>query len=335
MGSKPKTKTKNKVPKWVQQGAQEALGIGQRIANQSYTPYTGQRVAPLSANEQKAIEMAGGQSGRYQGDITRARGLFEQGTEKFTDADINAYMNPFIKGALDPAARELREDAAGRVNTLRGQSASRGAFGGGRATLMEEEAKKTLTQGLGDLYGRGYAQAFESGADRWAADRQAATQSGREYLNLALQEQGLVNQDIQNLMRTGETSRRVEQALADFDYGQFIEGRDWDIRSLNSMLSALGGIRGSYETSSEQKQSGGELGQVLGLAATAAGAYMTGGMSLFAQGAAGAAGGSATNAALADSAVNNPSVWGGSSLSNWGPQDPFAWNPDYSLTGGG
>ena len=48
MGSKPKTKTKNKVPAWVEQGAKDTLGIGKRIANQQYTPYTGQRIAPLT-----------------------------------------------------------------------------------------------------------------------------------------------------------------------------------------------------------------------------------------------------------------------------------------------
>jgi hypothetical protein len=278
--------------------------------------------------------MAGGSVGQYQEDIDRARNLFRRGEERFTDADIESYMNPYIKGALDPAARELREDAAGRVNQLRGQAASRGAFGGGRASLMEEEAKKTLTQGLGDLYGQGYMQAFEKGADRWAADRTAAMGAGRDYVQLALREQGLVNQDIQNLMATGGVQRGVEQAMSDFDYQQFVEGRDWDVRNVGMMLDALNGIQNSYTVTNTSEQKGGELGQIIGLAATAYGAYATGGLSLLAQGAASGGASSATNVALADQAVNNPAVWGGSSLQNWGPQDPWAWNPDYSLTGG-
>jgi hypothetical protein len=330
---KPKTKQTRKVPKWVESAAKDTLSTAQRVADTPYTPYTGQRVAPLSANEQRGIEMAGGSVGQYQEDIDRARNLFRRGEERFTDADIQAYMNPYIKGALDPAARELREDAAGRVNQLRGQAASRGAFGGGRATLMEEEAKKTLTEGLGDLYGRGYAQAFESGADRWAADRDAAMGAGRDYVQLALREQGLINQDIQNLMATGGVQRGVEQAMSDFDYQQFVEGRDWDLRNIDTMLTALNGISNSYTVTNESKQSGGELGQILGLAATAYGAYASGGLSLLGQGAASGAS-SATNAALGNQAINNDAVWGGGALDNWGPQDPWSFNPDYSLTGG-
>ena len=231
--------------------------------------------------------MAANSAGSWQPDLNKARGFFDQGSQSFLEADINAYMNPFIKGALDPAARELREDASIRKNALAGQHKSMGAFGGGRASLMEEETNKTLTEGISDLYGRGYAQAFESGSDRWAADRANYNQSGANFLQTAGVQSGLITQDIDNLMRTGGIERSVQQNMADFDFAEFMREENWTKDNINTILTALQGIKGSTTETrkSKSEQDGGGWGKILGLAATAAGAYMTGGMSLAAQGA--------------------------------------------------
>jgi len=313
-GPKTKQTTTNKLPGWVNQTAEQAGALTRQVGSQAYTPYTGQRVAPLTGNEQTAYALAGN-TGAAQPYLNRANELFARGTERFTDADIGAYMNPYIKGALDPAAREIRQRGAMQRNQLMGQQQSRGAFGGGRATLMEMEQARNTEQTLGDLYGKGYAQAFESGANRWAGDRAAAAAGGANYLNLAASQNGLMNDDIARLMNTGSVQRSVTQAMADFDYGQFAEGRDWDIRNLNAMLQGLQGIRGSYDTTTKSttKQSGGELGQIIGLAATAAGAYFSGGTSLLA-GAGGAAGAAPTFTGLADGskalAEGGSALWG-------------------------
>jgi hypothetical protein len=63
--------------------------------------------------------------------------------------------------------------------------------------------------------------------------------------------------------------------MADFDYKQFIEGRDWDFRSLGAVIAALEGTKGSYTTTqtTTEKTSGGELAQAMGLAATLIGTF--------------------------------------------------------------
>jgi hypothetical protein len=138
---------------------------------------------------------------------------------------------------------------------------------------MEQETVRGGQEALGDLYGRGYAQAFESGANRWAADRENDRVTAQGYLATAAQQAGLLGQDIANLISTGQVDRQIRQAMQDFDYQQFVEGRDWDVRNLGIMLQALGGVQGSYQTTqtATQKTDSNPFGQILGLASAVAG----------------------------------------------------------------
>lgn len=285
-GSKKKSTTQTyRPPSWVEQGAQQAIGIGQQIASQEYTPYEGQRVAGLSQNEQMGMEMARDLAGASTPYYEEAAGLARSGTQSWTDisqSERDAYMNPYIKGALDPAAREIREQGAMESMALDTRASSMDAFGGSRAALMRQGAQEKTIQGIKDLYGEGYARAYESAVgifgDERARDLQAA---GRiQELGTAIQSAG--QQDISTLMATGALDRNIQQAILDFDYTQFIENRDWGFRQLGGIISALEGTKGSYTTTqtTDSKSSGGGLAQAIGIGAALIGAFYTGGATL-------------------------------------------------------
>lgn len=278
-GSSKKTTTHNKVPDYINRASQDAIGLAQGYQQRPWQPYSGQRVAALDRNEAMGRDLAYSSAGQWRGDIDTARGLLGRTSERFNEADIESYMNPYVKGALDPAAREIREGGLRDMNTLRGQQASRGAFGGGRTAAMEGELMEATTQGIGDLYGRGYMEAFDRGADRWNQDRQAAFQGASAYQNLAATTMNMSTQDINNLMTTGATARGIEQMKADFDYSQFVESRDWDLKGIDALLMTLQGVKGSYDTSSSTKTENkpSALGQAIGLASAIGGAA-TGGL---------------------------------------------------------
>ncbi len=293
MGSKKQKTTQTYTPpSWVQGAARQAVGLGQRIGSQRYEQYGGDRIAGLSENEQMGLEMARQTAGAAQPYMEEAAGLARRGAQQFVDADIDQYMNPYIKQALDPAAREIREQGLREQQALRGRAASMGAFGGSRAALMQAEAQERTTQELSDLYGEGYARAYDSAVNIWGSERARDLQTaGRlQDLGTALTQANVT--DISTLMTTGATDRSIQQALRDFDYQQFIEERDWDFRNLGGLIAALEGTKGSYETkqTTKSKQSGGELAQAIGVAATLVGAFFGG--------PAGAAAGSAVGGAI-------------------------------------
>jgi hypothetical protein len=97
-------------------------------------------------------------------------------------------------------------------------------------------------------------------------------------MKLAGVENELISQDIRNLMGTGAVQRAVEQSVKDFDYQQFVEARDWDVRQAQVLVDTLKGIQGSYDTKQTTKTKGSTLGTILGAAATIGGAVTGGGL---------------------------------------------------------
>lgn len=266
-------------PSWIESAAQGAAGMATSYAQKPYQAYGGDRVSGLAAGEQAGVDLALSSQGGYRPDLDAARSGLES-VEKFTDADMDAYMNPYIKGALDPAARELREEGMRRENALAGQQTSMGAFSGSRAGIATRDQQELTYQGLGDLYGQGYAQAFDKGAALWGADQDRAIQKSSEYMRLAGLGSDLVDKDIGRLMQTGETARYVEQLQKDFDYQQFVEGRDWEGKNAAYLTDVLRGLKGSYSetqtSKTEDKATGNVLGQVIGIAGAIVGGIVAG-----------------------------------------------------------
>lgn len=282
MSRTSKQTTTQSIPPWLESGSQQAVGIAQRIADRPYQAYEGQRIAGLSEAEQRAGDIAMEGVGGYEADLARSRELAEQGAGSFVDADMQAYMNPYIKGALDPALREIREQMAREQARIGGQAGMTGAFGGSRQAILESEGTRGGLEAIGDVSARGYAGAFESARDQFNRDRDAFARGAEQFRATGAQGQKQLTQDIQNLLTTGGLSRTLEQAGLDFDYSQFLEARDWDVNNLKPLLDTLSTVPHTKTTTQKQKK--GVFESVLGVAATVAGAYFTGGASLAASG---------------------------------------------------
>jgi hypothetical protein len=248
------------------------------IADREYTPYEGQRFAGLDPNEQKAMEMASGpESGIWREDLARSREFAETAGQSFLDADIQAYMNPYIESALEPAARELREEGLRTQQRLKGQAGMASAFGGSRAAILQAEASGRHLETINDLYERGYASAYESAANMFDKDRVAARAASDQFRAIGSEGQQMLSNEMNNLLVTGGLRRQLEQVGLDFDYGQFIEARDWDVTNLQPLLQTLATV--PHGTTTTETTKGGAFQAVLGAAATVGAAYFSGGLS--------------------------------------------------------
>lgn len=278
-GSKKKTQTQTYTPpSWVEGASRDAINIGSRIGSQEYEAYGGDRVAGLSGNERQGIDLASKSAGAFQPYARAAETMIGRGTQSFTDANLTGYMNPYIKSALDPAAREIAESGAREKNRLQSMQKSMKAFGGSRGALLEARANEDTEQAIGDLYKTGLSDAFDRAASLWGADRAREMQGAGQLMDLGMAVNNANKSDIQALMTTGATDRSIQQALKDFDYQQFREERDWDLRNLGGLLAAIQGTQGSYSTTTKttQETKGNALGQVLGIAGTLIGAFYGG-----------------------------------------------------------
>lgn len=276
--SKKKTTTKYTPPSWVESASKQAVNIGQRIGSKQYQSYDRERVAGLSQNEQMGIDLARQNVGIGQPYFDKAAGYAESGTQSWTDADQSKYINPYIKGALDPAAREIREEGARGQQALEGRAASMNAFGGSRAALMQSENREKTLQGIQDLYGKGYADAYNFGAQMWGDERARDMEAAGRFQQLGGAVIDAGQTDVSTLMTTGATDRGVQQAMLDFDWQQWVEERDWDFRQLMGVISSLEGTKGSYsttQTSTTEVKSDNTAEIVGAIAQIVAGAYMS------------------------------------------------------------
>lgn len=263
------TTTKN-IPPWLDAASQGAVGLGAKIATRPYTPFTGDRVQPLDPNEEQAYNLARTQGGSFNQDLDTARGYANFAARPSTSFDVNQYMNPYIKGALDPAARELRLESQQQINNAGQQAAMNNSFGGSRGAILESEARRSGTQAVGDLYSRGYAQAFTNAQDQINVDRQRAAAASEQFRALGAQGQTQLMQQMQALMSTGGMARAVGQAGKDFDYQQFIENRDWDVTNLGPLLASLNVPAGGNIVNSADKS---KLQTLAGVGMLLAGGY--------------------------------------------------------------
>jgi hypothetical protein len=252
--SKKKTTSTYTPPAWVEDASRQAIGIGRSIGNQQFRAFGGERVAGLSENERMGMQMARDSVGVGDPYFDKSAMYADRGAQSWTDADQSKFINPYIKGALDPAAREIREQGQRALTDVTDRAASMDAFSGRRSQLAQADIQEKTMQELGDMYGEGYARAYEWGAQMFGQERARDMEAAGRFAQLGGLKIDAAQTDISTLMTTGATDRSIQQAMRDFDWQQFVEERDWGFRQLMGVVSALEGSKGSYSTTQTTKE---------------------------------------------------------------------------------
>lgn len=252
-------------------------------------------VAQINEWHHRAADIAG-RGTDYIGDMyNRGQNYVRQGTQRFSrDYDpnmvstsryidnVDAYISPYIRGAIDPVAERLREEAQRERLRQEGRAVSRGAFGGSRQAIEDMMLQGNLMDSVNELYGRGYADAYRIGADifRTDEDRRLMTElenrnalernfeSTRDQFNreqnrfmagattmgnlgraVTAAEQARFDQR----MQIGELNRKLRQARYDQRRRDFEQQRDYPLRVLQALSGVISGspAAGSLQTTQQ------------------------------------------------------------------------------------
>jgi len=262
-----KKTTKNLIPEWLESGSQLAVQKGRDISEQPYTPYTDQRVAGMSQAERQASQLAqfGADEGRKYLDQA---GQQISALQSFDQANIGQYMSPYIEATLQPQLREANRAYEQQRTRLLNTKA--GAWGGDRVAFEESELARRHGELITDITNRAHAEAFDRAVQMWSQDEDRKLRAAQALQSVGGDISRLNREQIQDLMLTGGLDRVLKQAELDFDYQQFIENRDWDIRNLQPLLASL---QVPHSTTTETKSSASPIGQILGAAVTLGAAY--------------------------------------------------------------
>ena len=261
----------NKRNAWVGDAQQDLLKRAQTIASRSYTPYQGNRVAGMSANESRAIGIANDATtfNDARGYIDKA-GAAIDGVTNWGTETMEKYMNPYVDKVVGSTLRKENEAYQGRLSDVRSSAAVRGAFGGDRATLLESQETGRHLENVGDLTAQGYSDAYKSALNAWQADNNTKLATADAYRAVGGDVTRMNSNQITDLLRTGGADRLLRQMDLDVDYQQFIEQRDWDVNNLQPLFQAVGQASG---TPGQAIPADNTASSLMGMAATLVGYF--------------------------------------------------------------
>lgn len=171
-------------------------------------------------------------------------------SERFTDADINAYLNPYKQAALDPAIAEIQRQGQILQNNNMARAQGAGAFGGSRHGLVEAETNRAILDQIARTQAEGLSRGFDTAAGLVSNDQGRALQAAQANQSTGLQgdlanqnvttQAQFRNQDAQNQMRALQAQLQQQTNLA--NQSAALQKMGIDINAANSQgaLAKLG-----------------------------------------------------------------------------------------------
>ena len=275
------TTAKQELPKWLED---EAKRITQQTAGITgmgvpYVPYGGERLAPLTTEQQLARQGAMQQAGAYRPDLQTSRAYTTMGAAPITAGDISRYESPYTQAVMQTTLDELGRRQQIADQQLSDQAVKSGAYGGARFGVQQAESQRNLrdvqAKTAADIQSRAYQQALASAQ----AERQRQGAAGQQYGQIAGQEMGLGGQGLSGLYQAGQLGQTQAQAGRDIAYEDFQRQQQFPYAQTQYAAGILGGMPQPMTTYQQQPTAG--TGQrLLGLGIAGLGAAGQAGMSL-------------------------------------------------------
>lgn len=216
------------IPAYFKEIQEKTLRRADVESQQPFQAYTGQRIAPLTATEQQAGDIYSQQI------LPQAGQLAAIGAQTFTPAMAQQYMNPYENQVVTSALGDVERAYQGQQRALSSQAIGAGAFGGGREGVQRGVLGGEYLRQVGDVSGRLRQAGFESGAQRFAADR--ASQLGSSQAQLA----SLAGAS-SGLSQFGSQERGIQQAGLTEAFRDFVEQQGFEQNQINQVIGALAG----------------------------------------------------------------------------------------------
>jgi len=218
----------SQIPEYFKEIQERTLRTAEDVFTRPYEGYQGQRIAQLTPQEQQVANVYSTQI------LPQAGQLAQIGAQTFDTATMQQYMNPYTNAVIQSTLSDLGEAYGQQQRGMAAQAIGAGAFGGAREGVERALGRERYLQQVADVSGRLRQAGFESGAQRFAADR--AAQLGAAQAQLS----GLAGA-AQGLGQFGQLARGIEQAGLAEQYRDFIEEREYPAGQIRQMVGALAG----------------------------------------------------------------------------------------------
>ena len=233
------------------QGAQtDLIDRVRAFAATPYQEYTGQRIAEFTPDQLAGFRSARDIAAR-SGELSQLTpGLVQRGvtaTEglatRLPDTDIEAYMNPYVEGVLDPMLRDIADRSAAERLRLGQQSARTGSFGGSRQAIAEGELERGTQRTMAEEAAKQRAAAYTQAVNEFRRDQAAIPSLYAAALGQLgtgqQQNAGRLATEMAPMLQVGGMQQALEQAGLDVERRDFEEQRDFPLRGIEVLRNAL------------------------------------------------------------------------------------------------
>lgn len=256
---------------------QETYGRARQVADQPYSAYTGQAVAPLDALQQQGINqgawdamngvgMGATQSGM---DMAARAGSYQPqmvGTGQWGSGAAAQYMSPYTQSVIDATNAQVDRNALQTTNATNAAATQAGAFGGTRQAVQTAENQRNADQIKAQTAAQLNDQAYANAQGMFTADQGRALQAGMANQQAGLQganlglgaadlmgRLGMSQQQISaananTLLGLGGVRQGQQQQINDWNLQQFNEQRDWGLRGLGALSGVVSGMPSGSST---------------------------------------------------------------------------------------
>jgi hypothetical protein len=240
--SPSQSSTSYDIPEYFKEIQERTLRRGETEFSKPYQAYTGQRVAQLNPMEQAAANVYTNQILPQSGQLAGiGQDIATAGAQTYDTATAQAYANPYENQVVSGALRDLREAYGQSQQSLNASAIGAGAFGGSRQGIQNVLGAERFIESAGDTSARLRQAGFESGANRFMADRSAQMSGLGAKLGAATTQIGALERASAGLAGYGTQARGIEQAGLAEGYRDFIEEREFGGNQVKQMIGALSG----------------------------------------------------------------------------------------------
>ena len=270
------TTDKKELPPFLEQAYKKLAQQAEAVTDPTvqYTPYGGQRLAPLTTEQQYARQRGFEQARAYEPDLGMARGLTSLSVAPIGQADITQYMNPYQTQVTQNVLDEMR-----RRSDIQGQQTSdaavrAGAFGGARHGVQESERMRNLreqqSRTAAEMGQQNYQQALAAAQAQKAQQLSGAGAFG----NIAGQQMQLGQQGIQGLTQAGGMGQQQLQKGMDIAYQDFLKQQQFPYTQAATLGNLLSGVPAAQMVTAYSQQPGPSMAQqIAGLGMAGAGMW--------------------------------------------------------------
>lgn len=268
--------TQSTLSEWAGPYVTDMLGRAEAYAKMPFETYSGALTAGPSELQTKAFQGIGNLTlpSQFGTASTMAQDIYSKSKEYMpTVGTVESYMNPYLEAVLDPQRREAQRQADLSRRQMQSRMAQAGAYGGSRQAIMEAEGQRNLQTLLGDITGKGYSSAWEQAQKQRMDDIRAGqqglgyqTQAAQTLSNIGGQQAQYGLQNLQEMLKAGETQRGIEQQGLTADYNQYLRELEYPQKMLEFQKSMLSGL--PISTYSTQGQAPSDFSTFAGGSAT-------------------------------------------------------------------